>query len=118
MQTWPENVNKKAYGLEISFGKNYTEVSFEAGTKRRILNDLKARKKYSFKIDMDDEPGDSSSEYKQFVKWFEETLHCGAESIAFTDFEDLDSEKEYYFSDTPSASGQGHKEVSISLEEA
>ncbi len=118
MKAWPEKVNRKAYGLEISMGKNYTEVSFEAGTKRRVLNDLRARKKYTFKIDMDDKPGDTTSEYKVFLYWFENTLHCGAESVSFTDFENPESEKEYFFDGAPGASGQGHKVVSITLEEA
>lgn len=118
MKAWPDNVNREAYGLETAMGKNYTEVSFEAGTKRRVLNDLRARKKYTFKIDMDDNPDDTASEYKVFLCWFESTLHCGAESVSFTDFENPGSEKEYFFDGAPSASGQGHKVVSITLEEA
>jgi len=118
MKSWPEKVNRKAYGLEISMGKNYTEVSFEAGTKRRVLNDLKTRRKYTFKIDMDDKPEDKSSEYKVFLRWFSESLHGGAESVSFTDFEDPDAEKEYFFDGTPSAGGQERKTVTMTLEEA
>lgn len=118
MKSWPEYVNRKAYGLETTLGKNYTEVSFEAGTKRRILNDLKSRRKYSFKIDMEDDPDNSGSEYKKFVAWFEDELMGGAESVSFTDFEDISKDKEYFFAESPSASGQGLKEVSITLEEA
>lgn len=117
MKNWPDKVNKKAYGLETSFGKNYTEVSFEAGTKRRILNDLKVRKKYTFKIDMADSPKNQTSEYKVFMNWFDNTIHGGAESFSFIDFENVENEKEYFFAELPSSSGQDIKTVSFSLEE-
>ena len=75
MKNWPDKVNKKAYGLETSFGKNYSEVSFEA------------------------------------------TIHGGAESFLFIDFENVENEKEYFFAELPSSSGQDIKTVSFSLEE-
>ncbi|WP_178842698.1 hypothetical protein [uncultured Treponema sp.] len=118
MKTWPQNVSKKAYELSVTFGKNYTEVSFEAGTKRRILNDLKVRKKYSFKIDMQDDPVNQNTEYKKFMNWFETEIHGGAESFSFIDFENTAYEKEYFFSDSPSVTGQEIKTLSFSVEEA
>lgn len=118
METWPSGVNRKAYGLEISGATNYTEVTFEAGTKRRILNDLKAHKTYTFKLSMDDEPDNSSSEFKAFMVWYEETLHSGAQTFEFIDFDDISKTKEYFFSSAPKATGQTPKEVTLSVEEA
>lgn len=118
MQEWPSGVNTNVYGLEIQGATNYTEITFEAGNKRRILNDLKAHKTYSFKLSMDDSPYNSSSEFKAFMTWFSETLHNGAESFEFIDLDDITKTKEYFFAQAPSASGQSPKEVSLKLEEA
>lgn len=118
MQSWPTNVNKKAYGLEVNTNSNYTEVSFESGQKRRFLNDTRAHKKYSFKLAMDDSPTDANSEYKQFLDWYENTLFSGALTFEFIDFDNVKNTKEYFFADAPSVSGQKIKEVSLSVEEA
>lgn len=118
MEKWPDGVNRRAYGLEISGAANYTEVTFEAGTKRRILNDLRAHKTYTFKLSMDDDPASGSTEFKAFMAWYEETLHSGAETFEFIDFDNVSKTKEYFMASPPKATGQSPKEVSLSLEEA
>ncbi len=117
MIKWAENVNTKAYGLEINTNTNYTEVSFESGTKRRFLNDTRAHKKYSFKLCFDDSPDSSDTEYKRFLNWYENVDYSGAFSFEFIDFDNIKNTKEYFFIDAPSVSGQAIKEVSLSVEE-
>lgn len=113
---WPLSVNQKAYGMETSPGENVERVEFESGKARTFLKNSVGKKVHSFMLDLED-VGDTS-EYKTFLKWWEDDLASGSLSFLFPDLITHDADKEYRSVDgTFSATGQRKKTITFSVEE-
>jgi hypothetical protein len=113
---WPMSVNQKAYGMDTSPGENVERVEFESGKARTFLKNSVSKKVHSFMLDFED-VGDSS-EYKDFLTWWNDDLASGSLSFLFPDLINHDADKEYRSVDgTFSATGQRIKTVSLTVEE-
>lgn len=112
---WPDNVNNKAYGLDISENDNIIYTEFESGKVRTRKRNSISKGKYSFLLLLDDR-GDES-EYKKFLDWWKNELQSGANTFYFLNFDTKDKMTEYRSIEPFSARGQRYKEVSLSVEE-
>jgi len=112
---WSASVNTNAYGLDIGGGDNVERVEFESGKSRTYLKNSVPKKLYSFILSMEDVG--SSSEFKAFVTWWENTLLSGSLSFLFPNLITHSGTSEYRPTGTYSANGQKRKEVTISVEE-
>jgi hypothetical protein len=113
--SWPAGVNTDAYGMESTPIENVERVQFESGKARTYLKNSAQKLAFSFLVSMDDVG--PSSEYKQFVEWWDTTLKSGALSFGFPDLITHTGTTEYRPIAVYSATGQKRKEVTLTVEE-
>ena len=114
--TWPNNVNSDAYDLQTGTTDNYTEITFENGTKRRFLKNSESKQKFTFSIALKDDCS-QACEYAYFWAWYKDDLLSGVKNFYFPDLTNKGTLTEYRMTSTPSASGQKTKTIRISCEE-
>lgn len=112
---WSESVNTKTYGLDTGYGENTEVIEMKSGKKRVYLKNSSPKKTHAFMLKMSDRG--ENSEYKHFLNWFETIAQSGTESFLFPDLITHTGLKEYQFSESPTATGQAEKEVTISVRE-
>lgn len=112
---WPLGVNTDAYGMDIGGGDNVATLEFESGKARTYLKNSKSKKVFSFVIEMEDVG--TSSEFKTFLAWWDNTLLSGSLSFLFPNLITHSGNIEYRATQTYSATGQKRKEVKFTVEE-
>ena len=115
MVTWPATVNTDAYGMESTPIENVERIEFESGKSRTYLKNSAQKKQFSFLLTMKDVG--ASSEYKDFVEWWDNTLLSGSLSFGFPDLITHTGTTEYRPIAVYSATGQKRKEVTLTVEE-
>lgn len=113
MVAWPDGVNTKAYGMNTGYEDNLVKIKFDSGKERTYLKNSSPKKKFSFNLKLEDVG--ENSEYKKFLRWFENVCLSGSQSFAFPNLITHNGAAEYKFTDTPSSRGQKYKEVSFSV---
>lgn len=110
--SWPSGVNTKAYGMDTGYENNTEVLEMKSGRRVAYLKNSSPRKVFTFSLRMNDQG--ASSEYKQFLAWYENTAKSGSVPFLFPNLITHSSTREYLFNGTPSARGQKNKEVTIS----
>ena len=113
---WPSGVNKRAYNATDSALDNTVTLEFESGRKRTYQKNTRALKTFSFKI-MTLNNNTANCEYARFWDWWENMLKSGANAFYFTNLLTKEGERAYRMTEPPSAEGQRHKEITITVEE-
>lgn len=114
--SWPDGVNTDAYGMDTGYEDNTEVVEMKSGRRVTYLRNSSPRKVFTFSLRMSDQDG-TSGEYQTFLSWYENTALSGSETFYFPDLINHTDTTEYMFNGTPTARGQGWKEVTISVTE-
>ena len=119
-QNWDEHVNTNFYGQDGGYAENTEEIEFKSGRSISYLKNSVPRKTHSVNLslsDRDSEKTDELTEFGYFLNWYENTIKSGTLSFYLPDIATRLGTKEYRLTEPPSWTGQGVKEVSLSLEE-
>lgn len=110
--SWPSGVNTAAYGMDTGYEDNTEVIEMKSGRRVVYMKNSIPRKTFTFSLRMVDDG--ASSEYRQFLSWYENTAKSGAENFLFPNLITHSGTKEYQFNGTPTARGQLYKTVTIS----
>lgn len=114
--SWPAGVNTDAYGMDKEPNDNVEMIRFESGKPRTYLKNSVGKKQFSFMLSFDDSV--VGGEYDLFVEWWDEVLLSGSLTFYFPDLRKRDQLTEYHALGDYGSSGQGIKEVSLTVVEA
>lgn len=111
---WPEDVNKKFYGLTTGADENYVEVQFESGRKRRFKKNSTVPCTHSFSFLLK-----NKAEEKAFWRWYKEDLQGGAVEFEIPSILDPSENQCYMLASPPSVDkSQYPKEATLEVYEA
>ena len=117
MASWPSNVNSDFYGLDGSPEDNREQVKFKSGLVLYHRKNSLQKITHAVKLWLDDvKKTEGLTEFMRFKNWYGTTNGSGTVPVTLTDIEAKTGTKDYYVVVT-NWGGQGHKELSLTLEE-
>lgn len=117
-QNWSTYCNKRAYGQNGSFVDNAERVEMKSGRVVTYRKNSVTKKEHALNFTFDDSAKvDGYTEFEHFLQWYDETLRSGTEAFYFPDVITHGTAKLYKIKDSPSWTGQKHKEVSLTFVE-
>jgi hypothetical protein len=118
MAAWPDNVNKKFYGLDGSAVENSEATKYKSGRViyRKINSAQKVNHSVLLRLNDSKKDGNGTTEFTRFLTWYEIVNGSGTVPVALTDIETKTGTKDYYIT-LGNWSGQQFKELTLTLEE-
>lgn len=120
-EQWSKHVNTRFYGQDGGYAENTEKVEFKSGRTVEYLKNSVPRKTHAVSLclsDMAAEKTDGRTEFGHFLDWYENVIMSGTVPFYLTDIATGSGERLYRLTEPPSWTGQGYKEVSLTLEEA
>ena len=119
-EQWSAYVNTKFYGQDGGYNDNAETLEFKSGRTIKYMKNSAPKKTHAVNLrcnDRDADRTDGKTEFGWFLDWYENTVKSGTVPFRLADIATGTGTKEYMLKEAPTWTGQGFKEVSMTLEE-